>query len=285
MSKALLGVVLALVFVLLESTQFVYFGGLLQHMSAFQFGFLVFGIMFVGFAGWTAIRHPEQIRHAFANPRSLIAVNLCAVMTFGCSLLSVQLLEPAITYTISAGTMPITTYVLHRCGVGGGEDMRNRTEAGGNILLFIGVVYLAVVTVGGWSGFVRGDWTVALAGVLLAIADGVFFTLILIFSQRLNNTGMGPGAVLGLRLPMYVVVAGICASFEVDHKEVLETSELAFFVMIGLLLTIPPLYLVQKAVTLISTLTLSAITALGPIIIFVLQVLEGRVDYAGVSHE
>jgi len=280
MNKALLGVILAFGFVLLESTQFVFFGGLLQRMSTFEFGFLVFGLTCAGFIGWTLLRSPEQVWGAFANPKPLIAVNVCAVLTFGCSLMSVQLLEPAITYTISAGTMPITTYVLHKCGVGEGEDMRNRTEAMGNILLFIGVVYLGVITVSGWSGFVRGDWYVALAGVLLAVADGVFFTWILILSQRMGNTGMGPGAVLGMRLPLFVLVAGGFAAIGVDKKEVLELSEITFVVVVGLLLTIPPLYLVQKAVSLISTLTLSAITALGPFIIFVLQIFEARVDYA-----
>jgi hypothetical protein len=36
----------------------------------------------------------------------------------------------------------------------------------------------------------------------------------------------------------------------------------------------------QRAVALISTLTIGALTALGPFIIFGLQLIEGRVDYA-----
>ena len=50
--------------------------------------------------------------------------------------------------------------------------------------------------------------------------------------------------------------------------------------MIGLLLTVPPLYTLQKAISMISTLTVSALTALGPFVIFALQMIEGRVDYA-----
>lgn len=280
MNRAVLGVILALVFVILESTQFVFFGGLFQRMSSFQFGFLVFGIVIIGFAGWTALRTPEQIKSAVAQPGALIGVNLMAALAFGAYLMSVQLVEPAITYTISSGAMPITTWILHKLGVSEGEDMRNWMESLGMILLAAGITYLAVITISGQSGFVRGDDSVAIAGVLLAIADGVFFTLVLVFSRRLNNVGVGAGAVLGLRLPLYVAVAGICVLYDVDYKEPLSASEIALFVFIGLLLTVPPLYTLQKAISLISTLTISALTALGPFFIFGLQLIEGRVNYS-----
>ena len=280
MNRATLGVLLALLFVFLEAMQFVFFGGLFQRMSSFQFGFLVFSLTTIGFVTWTALRDPAQIKSALAKPRQLIAVNIAAVLAFGAYLTSVQLIEPAVTYTISAGVMPITTYLLYRFGVKEGENMRNSLEAAGNLLLFAGVVFLAIVTIYGHSGFVRGGWEVALSGILLAIGDGVAFTFVLVFSQRLSNAGVGPGAVLGLRLPLYILVAGLCTLAGVDQKEALSHSEIALFVCIGLLLLIPPLYSLQKAVTMISTLTISALTALGPFVIFALQMIEGRVDYA-----
>lgn len=280
MNRAVLGVLLTLVYVLLEATQFVYFGGLFQRMSSFEFGFFVFGLTTLGLVAWTALGDPGQLRAAFARPRTLLGVNLAAAVAFAAYLTSVQLVEPAVTYTISAGTMPITTYVLHRCGVREGEGMRNRMEAAGNLLLFCGIVFLAVVAIAGYSGFVRGPWQAALAGVLLAIVDGVFFTWVLVLSLRLDRAGVGPGAVLGLRLPLYILVAGVCVLFEVDRKEAMQPSEIAFFVLIGLLLTVPPLYTLQKAIAMISTLTVSALTALGPFAIFALQMIEGRVAYS-----
>ena len=35
----------------------------------------------------------------------------------------------------------------------------------------------------------------------------MFFTLILVYSQRLNIGGVGPATVLGVRMPLYVLVA------------------------------------------------------------------------------
>ena len=164
--------------------------------------------------------------------------------------------------------------------------MRNGFESLGNGLILIGVVFLAVITVLGWAGFVRHGEFSAILGVLLAVLDGVFFTLILVYSQRMNRAGIGPSAVLGLRLPIYVLVTGLLvySGFDaVEPGEPLSMWELAFYAVIGFLLTIPPLYLLQKAVPLVSTLTLSALTALGPFVVFSLQLIEGRVNYSAIT--
>ena len=158
--------------------------------------------------------------------------------------------------------------------------MRNRTEGAGTFLLFVSIFYLAYVAISGQSGFVRGGATAAIAGILLAITDGVLFTWVLIHSQRLNRVGVGPGAVLGLRLPLYVLAASTLAFAGVDPRDPLPHAELALFVLIGLLLTVPPLYALQKAVAMVSTLTISSLTALGPFVIFALQIAEDRVDYS-----
>ena len=280
MSKAMLGVLLALLFVFLESVQFVFFGGLFQRMSSFQFGFLVFGITVIAFVGFIGFNDPQQIRNALSKPRTLIIINVMAVLAFAAYLTSVQLVEPAITYTVASGVMPITTLILFKLGFSEGENMRNWMERLGILAVFTGILFLGYITIAGYSGFVRGDQEIAIAGILLAIADGFFFTLVLVYSQRLSKAGVGAGAVLGLRLPLYVAIAGVCVLYDVDYKEPLTASEIAIFVMIGLLLLIPPLYALQKAISMISTLTISALTALGPFFIFALQLIEGRVDYS-----
>ena len=283
MNKAVLGVVLTLLFVLMESTQFVYFGGLFQRMSSLLFGFLVFGITVILFVGWTILFNRDQFYNAFKSPKQLLAINIGAVVTFTAYLTSVQLVEPAITYTISAGSMPVTAYVLYRFGLREGEPMRNKMEAIGNSFVFISIIFLAFVTVAGYTGFVRGDWLVGLTGVLLAVVDGVFFTLILVYSQRLSKAGVGPGAVLGLRLPLYLIVTGGLVLAETGQSSALSMSDILLYVSIGFLLTVPPLYLLQKAVAMISTLTMSALTALGPFVIFGLQLVEGRVEYRDMT--
>ena len=198
-------------------------------------GFLVFGLIVILFVGWTVLFNRRQLVLALSQPGLLLAVNAGAVVTFTAYLTSVQLVEPAITYTISSGTMPITAYVFYRMGFREGEPMRNRSEAAGNILIFCSILLLGIITVAGFSGFVRGGTLSGLLGVLLAVIDGIFFTLILIYSQRLNKVGLGPGTVLGVRLPLYVIVTGCLAYLETGVPAVLSNSEITIYVLFGFL--------------------------------------------------
>ncbi|MBX2869150.1 MAG: hypothetical protein KTR18_10770 [Acidiferrobacterales bacterium] len=280
MTKTTLGLIFTVIFVVLESTQFVFFGNLFQKVDSFLFGFLVFGFTVFVFVGWAFLFRPGEIRQALRTPFALLAVNLGAVVTFTAYLLSVQLLEPAITYTISAGTMPITAYLLYRMGLREGEDMRNRLESSGTLFILCSIIFLAVITILGWSGFVRGSQSTAIVGILLAMIDGVFFTLILVYSQRLNAAGVGPATVLGLRLPLYVLVTGSIALGSSGTPSDLDNHTIVAYAGIGFLLTIPPLYFLQKAVSMLPAITISALTALGPFVIFSLQLIEGRIDYS-----
>lgn len=280
MNPAVIGVIWCLVFVTLEAVQYVFFGGVFQRISSFLFGFLAFGTTTLVIVCWLAIKAPEQLKNAVRNPGPLIGANVTAMVSWCAYLTAVQLIEPAVAYTISSGVMPLTAFAAYCLGTAEGEPMRNRIEAFGNLILLAAVVFLSVVTIAGWSGFVRGGTEVALAGTFLAIFEGVLFTCMLIYCQRMDRGGVGPAGVFALRFPLYIVAAGGLAAAGFDHKEEVAALDVVTIVAIGIALTVPPLYALQRAVSLISTLTIGALTALGPFIIFGLQLIEDRVDYA-----
>ena len=283
MHPLLAGVFWTLVFVVVEAIQFVYFGGLFQQISAFTFGFFVFGIITILFVGISAITASGQIRIAISNPKLLFWLNFYATLAWASYLTSVQLLEPAVVYTISAGAMPVAAYLARRFSAHEGQSSVNPLEPFGLLLLIAAIIYLTGVTLSGNSGFVRGGSLTALAGVLLAIADGVFFTLMLICSQKLDTKGVGPATVFGLRFPLYVVAAGGLSLYGLDAKTALPTDTILIIILLGLLLTVPHLYALQRAVGKISTAAISALTTLGPFIIFILQIFEGRVEYSNAT--
>ena len=264
----------------IEAIQFVYFGGIFQKINSFLFGFLVFGIISIVFVLGVSIRSPDQLKTAFRQPGNLTGLNVTATLAWACYLTSVQLIEPAVVYTISAGVMPVSAYLAHRFGFSGGNSLLNKTEMIGMLLVLGGIGYLSAITMLGLSGFVRGDQSIALIGILLAIADGVFFTMLIIFCQKLDKSGVGPSAVFGLRFPLYVIVAGGFALNGISEGQNVSSADLGVIVLLGLLLTVPHLYALQKAVTKVSTPVISALTTLGPFVIFVLQIIEGRVDYS-----
>ena len=155
MSPGAAGIIWAIAFVLLESIQFVFFGNVFQRISSFEFGFYVFAITTLAFVGWAALRRPAELRRAFTQPRLLMAINVTATMSWIMFLLAVQIIEPAIAYTLGAAAMPLAAWMFGRLGVTDGAGPRNPVEWAGFALISFGVLFLTIVTIIGWSGFVR----------------------------------------------------------------------------------------------------------------------------------
>lgn len=146
-----------------------------------------------------------------------------------------------------------------------------------------GVCFLCAITLLGQSGFVRGGWSVALAGLALTCISAVSLTVMMFQSRRLDRLGVAPVAHYGLRFPLYVVVALFAAGLGVDAKGPVDPRGLALVVLVGFVIIAFPVFTMQKAMSLISTLTLAAITALGPLFVFLFQLVEGRVDHSPIT--
>ena len=91
---------------------------------------------------------------------------------------------------------------------------------------------------------------------------------------------MGPTAQFGLRFPLYVA-AVVCAWIGLDAKGASDGGRsLILVVAMGLVLIAFPVFAMQKAIAMLPNMTLATVTALGPLAVLVLQLVEGRVAYA-----
>lgn len=279
MSPSLHGLIWCATFVVLDAAQAVLFGSFLQRMDSFLIGFLVFGLSSAGClaaAGW---RTPGAIRVALSDPRTLVALNFSSAAGWLAYLGAIQLIEPAVAFTIFSGVIPLTV-VVARAWTRDAAEALHGWERAGLALLSLGLVALAGSTLAGWSGFVRGTAPVAALGVGLATLAGVAMTGMLLASYRLSRKGVGPAAVFGLRFPLYLLLAGAGALLGVDDKGPVPPLDLLSAVALGLVVLAFPIYAVQKAVSLTSALTLGAATALIPVVVLALQLAEGRVAYS-----
>lgn len=264
----------------IEALQYVCFDDIFQGRNLFLFGAVVFGISAALVIGAAAIRAPGQMRAAGRNLPVLFVVNVLVCLSWIAILISVQVIKPAIAYTLGAGAMPLAAWAAHRAGHRGGASPRGgipKGDAPRNGLQRLGqwtnlasLARLSVVTVAGQPGFERGGVGVGLMGVA-----------VLICCHRLDRRGIGPGAVFGLRFVPCVVVTAAAATMGLDAKPVTPgAGKLAVITCFGLLLIVPPLHALQRAVGLISNLTISVLTALGPFLIFAMQMAEGRAGFA-----
>lgn len=281
MSVSHAGLMWCAAFVVLDAAQAVLFGAFLQRMDSFLIGFLVFGLSSLACALVVLVRSPEQMRSAFSDPSTLIGLNVSSAAGWLTYLGAIQLIEPAVAFTIFSGVIPLMIHTYAR------KDSRvadtGTWEASGLALLSFGLCVLGAATLAGWSGFVRGGVGVAVAGLLLAILSGVFMAAMLLTSYRLSARAIGPAAVFALRFPLYLLLAGLGWFWGFDHKGAVSTSDLATAFLAGLVVLAFPIYAVQKAVSLTPAATVGAATALIPVVVFLMQLLEGRVDYASAT--
>lgn len=266
-------------FLVLDAIQAVYLGGLFQRMDSFLIGALVFGLS-TAYCLIVAGLTGGDLQRALARPVDLAGLNVFAAGAWIAYLLAIQRIEPAVAFTLFCGIIPLVAIGAGRLGVQVAPDRRHPTEAAGYAVLGLGLLMLAGATLTGLSGFVRGGTGAALAGIVLALVAGAFITAMLTYGRRLDRAGVGPLAQSGLRFPLYLLLALAGYGLGLDAKGPVAADDLALAVAIGLVVLAFPIYAVQKAVSLTSTLTIGAFAAIGPLLVFLLQLVEGRVDYA-----
>lgn len=279
-NNATLGLLWAFSFVILEAAQAVFFGGVFQDYDSFLIGGAVFGFTAAGALIWTKVRTPEQLTIAWANKGSLLGLNVSTALVWIAYFFALQMIEPAVVFTVFSGLIPIAILAASACRIPEASPLRNRVEGVGLIVVAAGVLYLAAITLLGQSGFVRGGWTVALGGLLLTCVSSISLAAMMIYSRRLDTLSVAPVAQYGLRFPLYVMVALSAAWLGLDGKGPVDPGGLLAIIVIGFAIMAFPVFAMQKAISLMSTLTLAAITALGPLFVFLFQIIEGRVAYA-----
>ncbi len=276
-----LGLIYCLGYVFLEAFQAVYLGSLFQQVDSFRIGAWVFGLSFLGCSLLAGVLYPDRLKAALRSRSILVSLNIAVAVTWCCYFLAVQLIEPAIVFTIFSGMVPLGAAVAQRTGFATSPITSQRVEVIGLALILISILFLAVITLTGHSGFVRGGWATALAGVMLSVISGTATAYVILLSVKWHEQGVGPVIQFGLRFMLYVPIALMAVQLGIDAKPE-ASGPMAFpaLILIGMAVIALPLFLLQKAVSLVSANFIATLTALGPAMVFVLQLLDGRITYA-----
>ena len=276
-----LGLIYCLGYVFLEAFQAVYLGSLFQQVDSFRIGAWVFGLSFLACSLLAGVLYPDELKAALRSRSILVSLNIAVAVTWCCYFLAVQLIEPAIVFTIFSGMVPLGAAVAQRTAFATSPMTSQRRDTIGLALILISILFLAVITLSGHSGFVRGGWLTALAGVMLSVISGTATAYVILLSVKWHEQGVGPVIQFGLRFMLYVPIALMAVQLGIDAKPE-ASSPMAFpaLILIGMVVIALPLFLMQKAVSLVSVSFIATLTALGPAMVFVLQLLDGRIAYA-----
>lgn len=261
----------------MEAVQTVYFGNVLQRISPFLLGSTVFGIssiLSVGIAIWM---QPNQLARIRDNLGPIIRVNLFGSVAWLSYLTSIKNIEPAVAFTVFSASVPLTILFL--------EKTRPRGFGlAGSILLLFAIFFLGATAALGMSGHPVQSVQSTLSSVLGCVIAGVSISLVLLQSKQLNLAGLSALVVFGLRFMLFTAISFVAFLYLHSTQHPFNLDVVGIIVL-GILLLAVPLYAVQRAIDISDARTVGVFTAFAPLMVVVLQVIEGRVEFSLVTVE
>jgi hypothetical protein len=137
------------------------------------------------------------------------------------------------------------------------------------------------VVLSGRSGVPAADALASLGGLALAMVSGAAITLSLLCAKRLHDRGIGVAAVTAVRYPLLIVLAaGVLAASDHGAGDVGDPTVL---ILAANALIVVPLLVLQVGIALTPPLTAHVVRSLGPVFVFALEPLDGRLAYSSAT--
>jgi drug/metabolite transporter (DMT)-like permease len=193
-------------------------------------------------------------------------------------------LEPAIVTTLYTGMGSLAVLALSGMGVSMAGNVKvGWLERIGYIGVFSSLVAVAAVALAGESGLKGQPLGHTAIAVSAATIGGAIIAVSHMIARRLGDLGVGSNALMGLRFPLTLGVA-IVAEVALGHAQGrpdLQAFSLLAIAAFGLIVI--PSYFLQLGVARTSPLTVNVIRALGPVFVFAVQQLDGRLRFSGAT--
>ena len=248
-----LGPALVLVFCLSQAFRDVYFGHVFQGVDFFAVILLAFLASTILFTAIPLIRDRGAFKKLRGHGRTVLMMNLTTALAWSCYFFGLSHLEPSIVNTMHSGMGPLTVVALAALGVRLAKtDHVGWPEYFGYAGIALSLVALAWVVLSGRSGLAGGE-TTALLGLAALTVSGASITVSLLYCKRLHDHGVNAEVVTSVRYGLLILIAaGV-----VWHKGGLQGID---------------------SIGEAATLTANVLRALGPVFVFALQQVDGRLS-------
>ena len=273
------GFLASLGFTALASVRDVYFGGVFQSTSPLGIAVVAFTLCSLIFLPIALCRIPGSFRVFRQRWRELFGINVTTALAWISFFYALRTIEPLLVQILFAGVGPLTVMWVDRLAGLTRPTPLSPAERPIYLGLLASLVIAAAVVLGGLSGAgPQPLWTAAL-GIALAAGAGVSISVSTVLSKRLNDAAVAPAALVSVRfIGAIVLAASLSLSSGDDLTGFFSRSDAAVVLGAALLLIVFPIYVSQVGISLASPLTVRAVMALGPVLIFVLQLVEGRLS-------
>lgn len=277
----LLGPILVLMFCLSQALRDVYFGHVFQDIDFFAVILVAFTLSTLVFGAITAIRAPGQFRTLRRHVPTVLAMNATTALAWSCYFFALTHLEPSIVNTVHSGMGPLTVIAL----AAGGARLAKAGAIGRGELWSYGAIALSIialwwVVLSGRSGVPGGDAATSLLALALLTVSGSSITVSLLYSKRLHDHGVSAEAVTAVRYLLLIVLAGCVVAFKGRMAGFGSLGELATLSAASTALIVLPLFALQVGIARTAPLTAHVIRALGPVCVFAMEQVDGRLVYS-----
>jgi drug/metabolite transporter (DMT)-like permease len=277
------GFLVAVGFVCLAAVRDVYLGGLFQRITPLLIAAVAFSLctlLFLPVALGSSRRSLVLLWRHFGEVFLVNVTSACAWLAFFYAL---KLIEPSIVQILYSGIGPPSViWIERRFSATSRETPLTRAEWFAFLALLMTLVFSAMIVLLRLSGMTSASTGNTAIGLLLAAGGGVSISVSTMLCRRLNDSGVKPGALLAVRYPATAISAVVIMAFSPSPLSD-EPSLLDAAVATAALLIIVPSYVNQVAISLASPLTVRVVLAVGPVLIFLCQLIEGRVAASSYS--
>ena len=271
------GFLLSVVFIGLAAARDVYFGALFQRVDPLTVALTAFTLCTLVFLPVALLRDRAGLRCLRRHATTLLAINATSAVAWLSFFHALRMGEPALVQVVFFGIGPLSVTWIDRLVPGAAAAVRTPSERRLHVGLLATLLFAAAVMLGGWSGLGAQPIGRALAGLALTAGGGIAISISTLLSRKVNDGGVGPATLIALRFPGAVVLAAVLAALSPTRlAHDLTSGVLGVVAVASLLLIVLPNYVNQIGVALASPLTVRAVLAVGPVLVFLLQIVEGR---------
>lgn len=268
------GFLVASAFVLLAAVRDVYLGGLFQRITPLLIAIVAFSLCTVLFLPVLLVSR-RSLAALRRRPGDLLWVNITTACAWIGFLYALKLIEPTIVQILYSGIGPLSVIWIERNFSTEGEVLLSRPERIAFVGLLAALMFSAVVVLTGLSGAPGASIGDAALGLIFAAGGGIAISVATMLCRRLNDAGVSPSALLALRFPATAASAFVALALLPSGLPA-GAAWLDAVLVIAALLIVLASFVNQVAISLASPLTVRVVLAVGPVLIFFLQIVEGR---------
>ena len=272
----LFGPLMVVLFCLSQAFRDVYLGNAFQRVDFLAVILLAFVPSTIFFAALSWWRTPQDWKRIGTQARTILAMNITTGLAWTSYFFGLTHLEPAAVNTLHSGIGPLTVIALGLAGFSiAGKVSMGRLEWACHSGVALTLAAIWIVVIAGWSGLgpVGGHVWLALA---LLVLSGASITISHLYSRRMAEAGFGADTITAVRYGFIMLGAAIALLWQGKSTGVEGTADGAFLGLAAALLIALPLYILQVGVARTPQLTAHVIRSLGPVFVFALQQIDGR---------